>query len=192
MTPKLVLFPNFWVFWWQNFPNFSSYFVNLARPYPKFCLQTWCEVQAPLTSLFGTTSPPGSKFWLNTCTRRKINKTWNVKLHRLDQVRTFWARLKLLALVPTWHMHMAHSYSTGHWQHNMLKTLTNSYHQFSWKRIPNFEFMVKKWRILFASTNCFRSNHCNRSHAFLSKQFERTCNVVGKRRFQAFYWSLEQ
>ena len=56
--PKIGTFPNFCVWWWQNFPNFSSYLVNLAGPCPKFWLQTWCEVQDPPTSLFGS-SPPG-------------------------------------------------------------------------------------------------------------------------------------
>ena len=55
MTRKLGLFSNFCVLWWQNFPNFFSYLVKLAGPCPKFCLQTWCEVQAPRTSLSGST-----------------------------------------------------------------------------------------------------------------------------------------
>ena len=45
--PKIETFPNFCVLWWQDFPCFSSYLVNLAGPCPKFCLRTWCEVQAP-------------------------------------------------------------------------------------------------------------------------------------------------
>ena len=45
--PKIGTSPNSCVLWWQNFLSFSSCLVNLAGPCPKFCLQTWCEVQAP-------------------------------------------------------------------------------------------------------------------------------------------------
>ena len=82
MTPKFWLFPNFCVLWWQNFPNFSSYLVNLAGPCPKFCLQTWCEVQAPPpTSLFRS-SPPGLSFkpWLEL-----VQSKFRLSIHKIVQ-----------------------------------------------------------------------------------------------------------
>ena len=57
MTPKLALPPTFVSCGDRTSTNFSSYLANLARPCPKFCLQTWCEVQVPQPpySLFGST-----------------------------------------------------------------------------------------------------------------------------------------